>query len=74
LKTAEIIVEAKPGSPSLRYRDTDIVALMVPFKAKALRERLKTFGGRWDPEEKVWRIMFGSIRGDAELVEMIIRE
>jgi hypothetical protein len=30
-------------------------------------------GGRWNPEEKIWRVMFG-IRNDAELVERIMRE
>jgi hypothetical protein len=28
LKTAEIIVEAKPGTPSFRYRDTDICGII----------------------------------------------
>jgi hypothetical protein len=74
LKTVEIVVEAKPGTPFLRYRDTDIVAVMVPFTAKALRERLKAAGGRWDPEGKVWRVTYGSIRHDADLVERIVRE
>lgn len=74
LKTAEIIVEARPSSPSFRYRDTDIVAVMVPYTQKALRERLKVAGGRWDPEERLWRVQYGSIRGDAGLVERIVRE
>ena len=64
LKTAEIIVDAKPGWPAIRFRDTDIVSLMVPYTRKALRERLKAAGGRWVPEERVWRVRFGSIRGD----------
>ena len=74
LKTTEIIVDAKPGVPFLRLRDTDIVAVMVPYNAKALREKLKAFGGRWNPEERVWHVRYGSIRGDADLVEKIIRQ
>jgi hypothetical protein len=74
LKTAEIIVEAKPGTPSYRYRDADIVSVMVPYTAKALRDRLKSAGGRWDPEYKLWRVRYGSIHGDAGLVERIVRE
>jgi hypothetical protein len=74
LKTVEIIVEEKPHTPSFRYRDTDIVAVMVPYTQKALREKLKVAGGRWDPEEKLWRVRYGSIRGDGELVERIVRE
>jgi hypothetical protein len=73
LKTAEIIVEARPGSPSFHYRDTDIVAVVVPYPQKALRDKLKAAGGRWDPEERLWRVRYGSIRGDAGLVERIVR-
>jgi hypothetical protein len=34
---------------------------------KALRERLKAARGRWNPEEELWQVKFGSIRGDSEL-------
>jgi len=74
LKTVEIIVDEKPGTPSMRYRDTDIVAVMVSYKQKALREKLKATGGRWDPEEKLWRVRYGSIRGDSELEERILKD
>jgi len=74
LKTVEIIVEEKPSTPSFRYRDMDIVTVMVHYTEKALRETLKAAGGRWDPEEKLWRVRYGSIRGDAGLVERIMRE
>jgi hypothetical protein len=74
LKTVEIIVEEKTHSHSLRYRDADIVAVMVPFTAKDLRETLKAAGGRWCPEERLWRVRYGSIRGNAGLVERIVRE
>ena len=36
LKTVEIILEEKPCTPSLRYRDTDIVAIMLPYPEKPL--------------------------------------
>ena len=38
-----------------------------------LRAKLKTAGDRWCPEEKVWHVPFGSIRGDAELEERILK-
>jgi len=41
---------------------------------KALRDRLKAAGGRWNPEEKLWRVPFGVIRGDAELEERIMHD
>ncbi len=74
MKTVEIIVDEWPCDPNMRHRDKDIVAVMVPFKKTVLRDRLKAAGGRWDPEEKIWRILFGAIRNDAELVERIVKE
>jgi hypothetical protein len=56
LKTAEIIIEERPGRGAPRLRDTDIVLVQVPFTKQALRERLKAVGGRWDAEEKLWRV------------------
>ncbi len=74
LTTAEIIVDRRPRLMTGRYRDTDMVAVSVPYTEKALREKLKTAGGRWNPEERVWRVSFGAIRGDTTLVERIVRE
>lgn len=74
LKTAEIIVDRKPGKFSPRHRDSDLVAVMVPYTEKALREALKAAGGRWDPEERLWRVRYGSIRRNVALVERIARE
>ena len=74
LKTVEIIVEENPGTPSLRHRDTDIVAVMVPYTEKALRDMLKAAGGRWDPEGRLWQVPYGSIRVNAGLVERIVKD
>jgi len=74
LNTVEIIVEEKPCSPSERHWDTDIVAVMVPYTEKALRDMLKAAGGRWDPKERIWRVAYGSIRGNAGLVERIVKD
>ena len=73
LTTAEIIVDRRPRLTS-RYRDTDMVAVAVPYTETALWEKLKAAGGRWNPEERVWRVCFGAIRGDTTLVERIVRE
>ena len=70
LKTVEIVVEEKPWKPSFRFRDDDIVPVLVAYSEKALRERLKAAGGRWDPEEKLWLVPYGPIRG-TELEERI---
>ena len=74
LKTVEIIVEEKPCKPTLRHRNEDIVSVIVAYTKTLLRDRLKAAGGRWDPDEKLWRVRFGSIRGDLELEEQILKE
>lgn len=74
MKTVEIIVDERPLNPGLQHRDKDIVAVMVPFAMVTLRDRLKAAGGRWDPEDKIWRVRFGAIRNDTELVERIMKE
>jgi hypothetical protein len=73
LTTAEIIVDRRPGSKT-RYRDADLVPVAVPYTETVLREKLKAAGGRWNPDERVWRVCFGAIRGDTTLVERIVRE
>jgi len=72
--TAEIIVNRRPRNRTLRYRDIDTVAVVVPYPEKALRDKLKAAGGRWDPEERVWRVQYGLIRTDSALVGRIVSE
>ncbi len=72
MKTVEIIVDERPCKPPLRYKDQDIVAVMVPFTDKILRDRLKAARGRWNLEERYWQVAFGAIRGDTEVEERIL--
>ena len=72
IKTVELIVSETPCTPPLRNREHDIVNIMVPYANTALRDRLKTAGGRWNPDEKYWQVPFGAIRGDIELTEKIL--
>jgi hypothetical protein len=72
IKTVEIIVEEKPGRGKPRIRETDMVLVEVPFTMKALRERLKGVGAKWDPVQKLWRVRWGLIRGDRELAERVV--
>ena len=72
IKTVEIIVSETPGTPPLRYRDHDIVNVLVPYASTTLRNRLKAAGGRWNPDEKYWHVSFGAIRSDIELTEKIL--
>jgi len=73
LKTVEIVVEEKPCKPGSGFKDGDIVSVIVAYNENTLREKLKTVGGRWDPNEKLWRIPYGAIRGNAELEDRVIK-
>jgi hypothetical protein len=64
-------VEEKPWQPTVRFRDEDIVSVVVGFGESALRDSLKAVGGRWSPEEKVWHVSYGLIRG-TELEKRIV--
>jgi len=74
LKTVEIIVDERPCNATLKFRDQELVTVMIPFTEIALRDRLKAAGGRWNPEEKTWKVPFGAIRGDAGLEERILKK
>lgn len=63
MKTVEIVVEEKATRPVVRFRDDDLVKLIVAFTETGLRDRLKAAGGRWDPQEKLWIVRYGAIRG-----------
>ena len=73
LKTVEIVVEEKPWKHFIRYRDEDIVPVMVAYTEKDLRNKLKALGGKWDPEAKLWHVPYGSVRG-TELEERIMAD
>lgn len=74
LKTVELVVAEKVLHSGRSYCDSDLVALAVHYTEKALRDAVKTTGGKWDQEHKLWRIQYGAIKGNAELVERIVPE
>lgn len=71
LKTVEIVVDEKPWQPGLRFRDEEMVPVLVNYTEKSLRDSMKAAGGKWDPKEKLWHVAYGSIRG-TELEERIM--
>lgn len=74
LKTVELVVEEKPFRPCLRYRDDEMVSVIVAYTETDLRDMLKKAGGRWEPEEKIWRVPYGAIRGNSDLEERILKD
>ena len=73
LKTVEIVVEEKEFKSSLKYRDEDIVPIIVAYSENVLRDKLKSAGGRWNPTTKTWLVPYGSVRG-TELEERILKD
>jgi hypothetical protein len=69
--TAEIIVDRRPRGKPL-FLDSDLVAVTVAYDETDLRNKLKAAGGRWDPKEKFWKVLYGSIRRDHALVSRIV--
>ncbi len=72
LKTVELIVEEKPWGPT-RFKDGDIVPVLVGYDETELREQLRKLRARWSPEEKLWFVPYRLIRG-TELEKRIPEE
>jgi len=71
-KTVELIVESKPWTaPTPHFADTDLVSVFIGFSDRASREIAKAAKGRWDPDQKLWLIQYGRIKG-TELEKHII--
>jgi len=63
-KTIELIVESKPWTaPEQSFTDTDLVPVHIGFSDTASRELAKAAKGRWDPDQKLWLIRYGKIKG-----------
>ena len=62
-KTVELIVESKPWTATPHFADTDLVPVFIVFSDRASREIAKTAKGRWDPDQKLWFIRYGRIKG-----------
>lgn len=63
-KTVEIIVSESPWTPPpAKYAASDLVALHIGFEEKSLQEQVKSLGGKWERQRKVWLIRYGCIAG-----------
>jgi hypothetical protein len=58
-KTVELIIEQAPWSPpATRIDGTPLVGVRVSAKEVALQRRVKQAGGRWNPAERVWEMLY----------------
>lgn len=58
LKTAEIVVGRARWRPPRRIPNDALVSVKVELWEKALQERLRTAGARWDPALRLWRMRY----------------
>jgi hypothetical protein len=63
-KTVELIVsESEWIPPPAKYPDGTLVPLKIGIKETALQEQVRSVGGRWNKEQKVWLVPYGCIAG-----------
>lgn len=73
-KTVEIVVSESPWTPPpAKYAASELVALRIGFEEKSLQERVKSIGGTWDRQRKVWLVRYGCIAGTT-MEKLIILE
>lgn len=64
LKTVELIVEVTDWKPSSRgFSSETLVPLRIAASNLALRQQVKSAGGKWSPNEKLWYVKYGAIKG-----------
>lgn len=64
IKTVELIVEETTWDPPApKFADADLVPVYIGFTDTASREIAKAAKGRWDPDQKLWLIRYGRIKG-----------
>ena len=53
----------KDWTPPPRYGVNDLVPVCIAYTETELKKEAKAVAGKWDPEEKVWFIQYGRIKG-----------
>ena len=60
-KTVELIVEETDWEPKQCIRGDTIVGISIAVQEKELRNKVKSAGGQWNREEKVWNIRYEKV-------------
>jgi len=64
LKTVELIIEKTDWEPPPEKFTADtLVAVKVEGYETDLRKLIKDAGGKWKPEQKLWHVRYGNIKG-----------
>jgi len=71
IKTVEIIVEKTDWTPPSKFADDTLVPVQIAYTENDLKNLAKAAGGRWNPEKRVWFIVYGKVKG-TELEKHIV--
>jgi len=64
LKTVELVIEKTDWEPPPEKFTADtFVAVKVEGYETDLRKLIKDAGGKWKPEQKLWHVRYGNIKG-----------
>ncbi len=71
-KTIELVVEKRPWhKTSGKISESEIMHVRVNYRETELRKQIKSAGGKWNREEKVWELSYRDVK-DLELTDRII--
>ena len=61
-KTVELSIEKSEWEPmAVHWRADTRVALQIAVQERAVRQRVKAAGGKWNPSEAVWELPYGRV-------------
>lgn len=73
IKTVELIEEKKElPARQPRFADEALVPIRIAYGELDLGKMARRFGGKWDPDGKVWYIRYGNIKGTELESHMIL--
>jgi hypothetical protein len=62
-KTIELILEESSWQPPVRpFQDDEPVLIRIEFSETYWRDRVKSAGGKWNSNLKLWEIKYGQVR------------
>lgn len=64
LKTVELVIERTDWEPPPeKFTDDSLVAARIEGYETDLRKLIKDAGGKWKPDQKLWYVRYGNIKG-----------
>jgi len=61
-KTVELIIEKSVWEPPRpKWQEETLVALQVAAQEREVRQKVKTAGGKWNPQAVVWELPYGQV-------------